>query len=225
MPHTSFILSRGLNAPAKITTTANNIASTATAAATVVDALVPSNGYQSDTSKVSLKISAVAGTVAAYAATLVPYGTVVAGVATVIAGVATLVGAIFKNSKAKKYAAERGQYETLLPQLIEENNQLDIQISTLYTAIEKAKESLGMKTNPVSGLGKSAKSEKKKLGRTKDLYNELMSDQNNKIKMLQELTNIAGKLFSTKSDQNTAYLLSGGILAISICIYIFKKVL
>lgn len=225
MSHTSLIQLRGLSAPDKLTTTANNISSTATAAATVVDALVPSNGYQSDTSKVSLKISAVAGTVAAYAATLVPYGTAVAAVATIIAGVATLVGAVFKNSKAKKYAAERGQYEALLPQLIEENRQLDNQISTLYKAIEDAKASLGMKTNPVAGLGKSAKSEKKKLNRTKDLYNELVADQNKKIKMLQDLTNIAGNLFSAKGNQNIAYIFSGSILAISIGIYIFKKVL
>src|SRR5262245_49190874 len=94
---------------AQVISVGTNVQAIASAAASAV----PNQPVtvQSDFSKTANVVATSAATVAAVAAVVPGIGTVVAVVAGVVAAAAALLGKIFANSKAKSYAAERGEWE------------------------------------------------------------------------------------------------------------------
>lgn len=199
---------------AAIVSTSTNIANIAAAASSAI----PSKPVtiQSDFSKTANVVATGAATIAAAVSVFFPAGTVVAAVAGVVAAAAALLGKVFQNSKAKAFAAERGEYEKVNAEIKYENVQLDAQYDAAYQAINQMKAALsslnGLSYDDrnLNGLGLclwNCKDEKAKLQSAKAEYETLVTQQNNKTKLLASLLDEYNKLlkagFELKANKST----------------------
>ncbi|MGL6121652.1 MAG: hypothetical protein ACRC1W_01185 [Shewanella sp.] len=208
---------RGLGVTQSFVNTTTNITNVTAALA----AAVPTKPItqQSDFSKTANVVATGAATVAAIAAVVPGIGTVVAVVAGVVAAAAALLGKVFANSKAKGYAAERGEYEKVNAQIKYENNELDKQYDELSRAINELKNAISSLNGPsemdsreqqICGLGLclwKCKDEKKKLRSAKDEYETLKKEQENKTQimalLLDEYNKLVKGLLELKSRKST----------------------
>lgn len=154
--------------------------------------------YQSNFSKAASTI----GTVAALVAVIPGIGWVAAAVCGVIAGVCFLLGKLFGNSKAKKYAAERAQYDALNAQIRYENQQMDLQYVQADAAIRDLRNVIGelSGTPTLNGLGSKASREKARLQSAKDEYDLLSKEQQTKSQLLMSTVDEFNKLMKNKFD-------------------------
>jgi hypothetical protein len=198
---------RGLGVSEAFITTTTNITNVTSAAA----AAVPNKpvSYQSDFSKTANVVATGAATVAAVAAVVPVIGTVVAAVAGIVAVAAVLLGKIFKNSKAKKYAAERGQYEMVNAQIRYENEQLDNQYIQTAAAIDELKSkiaSLGLNgfgdCGRSGGLGSKASRERDRLQSAKDENALLIKEQESKTTAMASLLDEYNKMIKGLLELN-----------------------
>lgn len=208
-----------------VTTAANITALTNAAAAAVPNKPIT---YQSDFSKGANVVATAAGVVAA-ATVWFPPAAIIAGV---VGAAAALLGKIFANSKAKKYAAERGQFEQVNAQIKFENNELDRQ----YVITRSAVDQLRARVNTLSGipstfinddyslngLGSKKSSEKNALENEKELNAALIKEQESKTKLMASLLDEYNKLMKallsineTKSTNDwLLWILGGGALVV-----------
>jgi hypothetical protein len=229
----------GLGVTQSFVNTATNITNvTASAAAAVPTKPIT---QQSDFSKTANVVATGAATVAAIAAVVPGVGTVVAVVAGVVAAAAALLGKVFANSKAKGYAAERGEYEKVNAQIKYENNQLDKQYDDTSRAINELKMSISSLNGPslmdsnqeISGLGLclwNCKDEKNKLQSSKAEYETLKKEQENKTQILASLLDEYNKLIkgllelkSSKSTKDWLLWIFAGAVVVGGVYYFTKK--
>jgi hypothetical protein len=226
----------GFGAPvtqASFTATTSNITSVVNAAS----AAVPNKpvNYQSDFSKTANVVATGAGTVAAVAAVVPVIGWVVAAVAGVVAAAAAILGKIFQNSKAKRYQAERQEFELANAQLKFENQELEVEYVKAHTAISDLKNAVAS----LDGIGNLAgstdyalgelgicwskcKDEKNALASAKGEFEVLTKEQDNKTKILGSLLDEYNKLIKSllelKDSKATKdymwYILGGSVLLI-----------
>jgi hypothetical protein len=205
--------------------TAANITSVTSAAAAAVPTK-PVN-YQSDFSKTANVVATGAGVVAAATGAIIPIGTIIAAVAGIVGAAAVLLGKIFANSKAKQYAAERGQWEQANAQIRYENEQLDNQYLQTVSAINALKDKIdisrGIKKAQGLGLciiGCKKKEEKAKLMSAQEENAVLASEQKAKTdamsSLLDEYNKLIKGLLELKESKSTnewlIYILGGSAL-------------
>jgi hypothetical protein len=180
--------------------------------------------YQSDFSKVSNTVAVGATAVAAVTAVFVPVGTVIAAVAGIVAVAATVLGKVFKNSAAKKLAAERQEYEKVNADIKFENQQLDEQYASATVAINQLKAEVsalhGVPHEPGLGLcliNCKKNAEQAKLNTAKDQYAVLFREQENKTKLMQDLLDEYNKLVASilvikqqKANKDILWWILGG---------------
>ncbi|HYG01651.1 MAG TPA: hypothetical protein VD927_04355 [Chryseosolibacter sp.] len=185
--------------------------------------------YQSSFSKFSQKVSNIAG-MAAQISSEVPGGQTAALVLGVVGGAAALLSKVFSGSKAKQLAAQRGEYERLIIEIRNDNKVLDDQIETLRKGIEMLTRDL----QSLSGLGLciigcKAKREKEKLNATKADYDLLISYQQDKIRIVNNLLGEYEKLLEAvtgikqSKTLHTILTWSIGFLALSAISVAFIK--
>lgn len=221
----------------QVVTTATNVANLTNA---VSSAIPPQKvSVQSDFSKTTNVVATGAATVAAVAALVPGIGTVVAVVAGVVATAAALLGKIFANSKAKAYAAERGEYEKVNSQIRYEINELDKQFDVTFPAVEQLKSAisslngLGGSSSSLGALGicwGDCKEEKARLASAKAEYDVLQKELTNKTtlmaSLLDEYNKLIREIVNLKSDKSTrdwlAIILLGSAIA-AVAYFAFKK--
>jgi hypothetical protein len=219
----------------EVTPTTNTNFSSGTSAVTNVanmaSSFVPIKGdaeFQSKFSKFNEKQAQILGTAALIVQVVPVAGQVVGLILGAVAALSTLVARIFFTSKAKQYAAERGQYEVAIGQLRDENLQLDVQINTLKSYYNKLREVLGVTGNSLNGLGIclincNKNEEERLLNQSKATFEQLKLQQKQKIDLVYSLFNEVAALMEIKTSKNTAIYLGLGAFAFGVLFYLIKK--
>lgn len=219
---------RGLGATTAFVNTASNITNVVNAA----NAAIPNQKVtvQSDFSKTANVVATGAAVVAA-ATVWFPPAAIVAGI---VSAAAALLGKIFANSKAKGYAAERGQWEQVNSQIKFENAELDKQYASLDNAIQQLKNGISSLSGlPIQGLGicwGNCKDEKEKLKSAQGENEALTLEQKNKteimISLLNEYNKLMKELINLKSDKSTKdwllWILLGAVV-VGGGVYVYTK--
>jgi gas vesicle protein len=161
------------------------------------------NSGLGDAKQTGSAMMAIGGAVAV----IVPVGTVVGAI---IAAAGALISLFANGKKAQKLAAERAQYEQVNAQLKDQNAQLDIKVQSLVASINKLKQDLGIST-PISGLGFcligcKKKEEKRKLDSAKDVYAQLTKAQDEKISLLNKMSEEVESLLLKKRNRMLIYI-------------------
>ena len=209
----------------QVITTAQTVSTLATTASQIVP---PADGYySSDFSKVSGKIATIAGTAAAVVQVIPGVGQVVGAVLGAVAAVAFVLSKVFSNSKARKLAAERQQYEILNKELTAENYELDAHYVQLRNTVYELRNTLEQYTGKTfNGLGFclfncKRKEEEKKLKTAKDQYNELKALNEEKIKAIELLLDEINRTFEAitgikKFSTANKFLLAGLVVSAAV---------
>lgn len=150
------------------------------------------------------KVAGTIGSIAAIVAIVPGIGWVAAAVCGIVAGVCALLGKIFAQSKAKKYAAERYEYDKLNSQLRYENEQLDLHYAQGAVAIQDLRKAFGQLSGSaplmLNGLGSQASRQKELLQNAKNEFELLTTAQNQKTKLLMGIVDEFNKLMKSKFE-------------------------
>jgi hypothetical protein len=175
------------------------------------------------------KVGAAVGTAGGIVAEvpLPPWAQVVGAV---IIACGALITAFSNTKKTQRDNAAAAGYEEANRELQNQNLQLDAKIKELQTAIINAKKSFGLDPNVSltgDGLGwclvNCAKNDaKKRLASAKGLYDQLTQSQEDKIDVIQKLTDEAQRLFTKQTKTNYAYIGVGLLVLTALGIYASK---
>jgi hypothetical protein len=203
------------------------------------DSLTPdvASEYQGKFSKFNQKLAAISGTIAGAAAIVPPFGETVAVVLGVVAGVASIMAKVFKNSKAKKTAAEKAQYTQAIIDLRNDNDAIDDYIEDLTHKISVLKAQIDSGGKSVQGLGKiciigcKAKAQKAVVTDAKASYERLQQDQQDKVgyvnTLLDEYKSQIDRVAVIKDSGDLTKILGwalGGLAVAAVGLVIYVKV-
>ncbi|HEY5746081.1 MAG TPA: hypothetical protein VIU12_08400 [Chryseolinea sp.] len=221
---------------ASFVNTAATVSTVVNTASSVVNA-IPTKPVtvQSDFSKTANVVATGASVVAA-ATVWFPPAAIVAGI---VAAAAALLGKVFANSKAKSYAAERGEWDKVNADLRYENQQLDFQFIAANNAVQQLRDRVASLSGvaPISnGLGDlgicwgNCKDEKRKLQSAKEEYEVLTREQQNKTQIMASLLDEYNKLMkgllelhSDKSSKDWIFWILAGAGALIGGILLFQN--